>query len=100
MKKKNLKGLALTKYHISNLTLLHRKNGGNVDNNTTGLATTTPNIGASVYPECTIPNATTVTDCATSNLVDCECNTNTGTTKAHPPTEHQECPTNNNIHFN
>lgn len=96
MKKKNLKGLTLKKYSVSNLTLLHKKNGGNTETNTT-LETTSPNsILLSLYPECTIPNGSDASDCYTSLLVDCVCNTNNGTVKAQAPTEHQQCPTNNN----
>ena len=96
MKKKNLKGLTLKKYSVSNLTLLHQKIGGNIETVTTELGTTSPNSILSIYPECTVSNASDGSDCTTSLLVDCVCNTNNGTTKAQPPTEHQECPTKNN----
>ncbi|WP_298427104.1 hypothetical protein [uncultured Kordia sp.] len=94
MKKKNFKNLRLKKYTISNLAILHKRSGGIIDNDTT-LAPTNPNTQASIYPECTIPNGSNISDCITSRLVDCECNTNTGATKAESPSEHQNCPTNN-----
>lgn len=90
MKKKNLTGLALRKYSISNLALLHKKIGGNIETNTE-LVTTSPNNVFSLHNECTI-----ISDCTTSDIDTCNCNTNNGTVKAQPPTQHKECPTNNN----
>ncbi|MGH1386374.1 hypothetical protein [Kordia sp.] len=93
MKKKNLKGLLLHKYSISNLSLLHQKIGGDIETVTTELGTTSPNTVLSINPECTIVNMSDIADCAFTGMYTV-CNTNTGVTKAQPPTEHQECPTN------
>lgn len=98
MKKKNLNGLALKKYCVSNLSLLHRKTGGNMNtDNDTGLATTGPITTPSIYTECTTANGSDISDCMTTKVGDCECNTNTGTSKAQPPSEHQTCGVSN--HF-
>ncbi|WP_430412383.1 hypothetical protein [Kordia sp.] len=99
MKKKNLNGLALKKYCVSNLSLLHKKRGGNINTDTeTGLATTGPtNSTPSMYTECTAINGSNISDCMTTKAGDCECNTNTGTSKAQPPSEHQTCAVSN--HF-
>ncbi len=88
MKKKSLKGLALKKYSISNLSLLHQKIGGNIETNTE-LETTSPSIIFSLN-ECTI-----ISDCP-SDIYTCNCNTNNGTVKAQPPTQHEQCPPTNN----
>lgn len=92
MKKKNLKGLILHKYRISNLSLLHLRLGGLVETDT-ALGTTSPNTVQSINPECTILNTSDIANCALTGIYTV-CNTNTGTTKVQPPTEHQECPTN------
>ncbi|MEM6720145.1 MAG: hypothetical protein AAF611_12545 [Bacteroidota bacterium] len=97
MKKQQLKNLNLKKYRISNLTILHRKSGGNVGADAE-LTTTTIGMEPSGYPECTTSNPSNVTDCHTSLFVDCECNTNTGITKAQPPSEHQNCKPNGFAH--
>lgn len=89
MKKKSLKGLTLKKYSISNLSLLHQKIGGNIETNTE-LETTSPTNIFSLE-ECTI-----ISDCNSFDYDTCNCNTNNGTVKAQPPTQHQQCPTNNN----
>jgi len=90
MKKKDLKNLKLTKYRISNLALLHRKNGGNVGNNN-AIATTAIGNEISMDVECSASNPSNVSECYTSFIIDCQCQTNAGTTRAQPPSEHQTC---------
>lgn len=90
MKKKNLKSLLLHKCSVSNLTLIHRRIGGELP---------APNTDAETYID---PYATSLEghDCTVvdhSGAVGCpsfanySCNTNAGTTRAKPPSEHQAC---------
>ncbi|WP_298427634.1 hypothetical protein [uncultured Kordia sp.] len=92
MKKKNLKNLTLHKHRISNLTLLHKKIGGIVSQNTT----MNPYDTIIRDPETNPHDTSEATDCASW----CYhiCNTNGATTKAKPPTENEECNNHHNQH--
>ena len=81
MKKKTLKNLALHTHKISNLTLLYRNAGGNMNTDMGPTPTVNPH------------ELTIVSECRTKykscNFL--ECVTNSGDTKAPPPSEYDGC---------
>ena len=91
MKKKNLKSLFLHKCSVSNLTLLHRKVGGviPVQNTDTQTYINTNYNSVDGNVDCTLVDISGAPGCP--SFEDVTCNTNAGTTRAKPPSEHQAC---------
>lgn len=84
MKKKKLKNLNLHKHRISDLTLLHRKNGGN-NQETTGSEITSQSETNPTGPYIR-PTEETLCYSYCDN-----CGTNGGTLRTPPPTEYDTC---------
>lgn len=81
MKKKNLKNLTLRAYKVSNLALLPKQKGGDL-NTDTNIETDTDYNGNSILYTC----ITEYRSCIFS-----DCATNGGDTKVPPPTEYETC---------
>ncbi|WP_298423257.1 hypothetical protein [uncultured Kordia sp.] len=92
MKRKRLKSLKLHKYSVSNLTLLHRKIGGMFPSNTDGQTYIEINDASIEGPTCSVVDHSGSPECPSMRIDNCQ--TNAGTTKVKPPSEHEGCQAN------